>query len=152
MVGIGSPHGDDQVGWEIARALEKRALAQAVVRLARTPDDLLDCVDPVRPVMIFDACRGAGAVGSVHRWEWPTAALDEMHWSGTHQISLPGVLALAGQLEQLPASVTIWGVEVAATRPGEALSNEVAEGAKHVVELICQEWGSVCQGQEAGHA
>ena len=151
IAGLGSPHGDDQAGWEIVRALETRDLSQAIVHLSRTPDDLLNWLDPAYSLVICDACRGAGPVGSVHRWQWPTAELDQVNWSGTHQIALPGVLSLAEELGKLPAWVIIWGVEISETTPGDAISSEVSAGVKRVVESICREWDAL-RSLEVDHA
>ncbi|QDT22206.1 hydrogenase maturation protease [Gimesia chilikensis] len=140
IAGLGSPHGDDQAGWEIVRALKTRDLSQAIVHLSRTPDDLLNWLDPASPLVICDACRGAGPVGSIHHWQWPTAELDQVNWSGTHQIALPGVLLLAEELGLLPAQVIIWGVEIAETVPGDVISSEVSAGVERAVESICREW------------
>ncbi len=151
IAGLGSPHGDDQAGWEIVRALEKRGPSQAMVHLSRTPDDLLNWLDPAYPLVICDACRGAGPVGSIHRWQWPTAELDQVNWSGTHQIALPGVLLLAEELGQLPELVIIWGVEIAETVPGDVISSEVSAGVERAVESICREW-DVIRTLEVDHA
>ena len=139
IAGIGSPHGDDQVGWEIARQIQDKGSDLVRVRLARTPDDLLNWMEDFQQLMICDACQGAGDVGSFHHWEWPAQQLDAMHWSGTHNVSLPAVLALAAQLGRLPASVHIWGVEVKQAQPGQSMSDSVLAGAAAVVETICQE-------------
>src|SRR5688572_26163325 len=48
VVGIGSDHGDDRVGWLVADALQTRAPADVSVRHAKTPLDLLDWLDEIR--------------------------------------------------------------------------------------------------------
>ncbi|QDT43830.1 Hydrogenase maturation protease [Gimesia alba] len=139
IAGIGSPHGDDCVGWEIANAIQSRISDRAIsVRLVRTPDALLDWIEHVQELVICDACLGAGEVGSVHQWEWPCQELESISWSGTHNLSLPAVLALAQQLERLPASVRIWAVEVQQVQPDQSMSNTVEAGAKTAVDSICQ--------------
>lgn len=137
IAGIGSPHGDDQAGWEVARKIERRNYNHVCVKLARTPADLLDWIDPAMDLLICDACQGAGEVGSVHQWEWPCGQLDEIRWSGTHQMSLVGVLALASQLGRLPKQVRICGVELDSNHSGETLSQAVQAGIVAAVESIC---------------
>ena len=139
IAGIGSPHGDDRVGWEIANLIQSRASdGGASIHLVRTPDALLDCLEDVQELLICDACQGAGEVGSVHQWEWPCKELESICWSGTHTLSLPAVLALAQQLERLPSSVRIWGVEVQQVQPDQAMSNVVMTGAKIAADSICK--------------
>ncbi|MCA9017381.1 MAG: hydrogenase maturation protease, partial [Planctomycetaceae bacterium] len=137
--GIGSPHGDDRVGWEIANAIQSRINGEAAsVRLLRTPDELLDWMEDTQELVICDACQGAGEIGSVHQWEWPCAVLESISWSGTHNLSLLAVLALAHQLGRLPASVRIWGVEVQQVQPDQSMSNTVITGAKNAADSICK--------------
>ncbi len=139
IAGIGSPHGDDQVGWEIIRQMKGRDSDLASFCLARTPDELLDWMEEFDLLVICDACQGAGEVGSIHHWEWPSRQLDTMQWSGTHNLSLPAVLGLAEQLGKLPDSVRIWGVEVAQAQPGQAMTDPVMAGAIEVADALCKE-------------
>lgn len=139
IAGIGSPHGDDQVGWEIAKRIQKKDNDLTNIRLARTPDDILDWMDGFKQLVICDACQGAGNVGSIHHWKWPLDQLESIRWSGTHHVSLPAVLGLAQQLDRLPATVHIWGVEIKNTPPGQAISEPVMTGAVAAAEAIGKE-------------
>ncbi|QDV51939.1 Hydrogenase maturation protease [Gimesia fumaroli] len=152
IAGIGSPHGDDCVGWEIANAIQSRISDRASIRLVRTPDALLDWIEDVQELVICDACQGAGEVGSVHQWEWPCQELESINWSGTHNLSLPAVLALAQQLERLPASVRIWGVEVQQVQPDQSMSNAVEAGAKIAADSICKALSIPLNQMEQQHA
>ena len=122
LVGVGSPHGDDQIGWEVVKRIQGTHHKDITVHLARTPSDLLDWLECVERLVVCDACRGAGKVGSVHHWTWPTNQLETLRWSGTHDVSLPAVLALAEQLGKLPTSVIVWAIEVGTAQPGDVLS------------------------------
>ena len=152
VAGIGSPHGDDQVGWEIAKLIRNSDNDLVSVRLARTPDDLLNWMDEFTQLVICDACQGSGSVGSFHRWKWPCKQLESIRWSGTHNVSLPAVLALGEQLGKLPVSVCIWGIEVEQTHPAHSMSEAVQAGAVAVAERICKELAIPMNTTEAGHA
>lgn len=153
IAGIGSPHGDDCVGWEIANSIQSRITDRAAsVHLVRTPDALLDWIEDVQELVICDACQGAGEVGSVHQWEWPCKELESIKWSGTHNLSLPAVLALAQQLERLPASVRIWGVEVQLVQPDQSMSDVVKVGAKTATDSICKALRIPLNQMEKQHA
>jgi hydrogenase maturation protease len=59
IVGIGSPHGDDQIGWRIAEALMAEHRVGWIIRTARSPTDLLAWLDDkVERLVICDACDG----------------------------------------------------------------------------------------------
>lgn len=141
LVGVGSPHGDDQIGWEVAKRIQGTHHKEMTVRLARTPSDLLDWLEGVDHLVICDACRGAGKVGSMHHWTWPTSELDTLRWSGTHNVSLPAVLALAEQLGKLPTSVIVWAIEVGTVQPGDVLSMNARSAIATAVDLICRDLG-----------
>lgn len=150
--GIGSPHGDDQAGWEVARQIERRKYNHVRVKLTRTPADLLDWIEPGMDLLICDACQGAGKAGSVHQWEWPCGQLEKIRWSGTHQMSLSGVLELAEQLGRLPEHVRICGVELQSNHSGETLSAAVQAGVFAAVESICEDFSLSVRQEEIEHA
>lgn len=140
IVGIGSPHGDDQAGWQIAERLACQLDPEHVeVRAAASPIQLVDWLDDVDRLILCDACRGMGRVGQIRRWTWPTPELQEVLWSGTHNFSLPAVLQLAERLERLPPDVAIWSVEGAASDAMSAVSAEVAEVLPGMADGIAKE-------------
>ena len=48
LAGVGSPHGDDQIGWEVAQHVQQRLPENDFsVRLARAPCDVLHWLDGV---------------------------------------------------------------------------------------------------------
>ena len=122
IVGIGSAHGEDQVGWLVAEEV-RRLLFQVPadprvdVRIAKSPLDLLNWLDecgnnPFDGLLICDACRGPEGSGSVRRWIWPTDELKHFRFSGTHDFGLAATLTLADQLGRLPPVVAIWGIPI----------------------------------------
>jgi hydrogenase maturation protease len=138
-VGIGSHHGDDQVGWRIAEELQRHAPADISVRLARAPADLLDWL-PVGSLVLCDGCQGSGPTGCVRGWSWPDAPPSrDLQWSGTHQFGLVEVLVLAETLRLLPPRVAIWTVEVASVVPAAPLSAQVAAAVPVVVAAMRHE-------------
>jgi hydrogenase maturation protease len=145
IVGIGSPHGDDQTGWLLADLLAMDARHAFEVRKAKTPIRLLDWLDKVGRLIICDACRGLGRVGKVRRWTWPTSDLPELAWSGTHDLTLPAVLTLADRLGRLPKQVVLWVIEGAASDVVATLSVEVTETMPELVNQIVRE----LNGQES---
>jgi hydrogenase maturation protease len=137
LVGIGSPHGDDSVGWVIARRVANRVGNSLQVRCARTPSELLDWLEGIDTLEICDALASEAAVGSVSCWQWPAPEIERAPFSGSHDLSLPAVLALAEGLGRLPLRVRIWGVGI---KPGgalDSLSAAAAAAVPAVVDRIC---------------
>ena len=112
FVGIGSSHGDDSVGWRIARQLAQSSRQDCDVRCAQTPADLLDWLEGVATVDVCDAVRGDAPAGTVHMWQWPAAEINCARFVGSHDLSLPAALSLAEQLGKLPGRVRIWGISI----------------------------------------
>jgi len=112
LVGIGSPFGDDRLGWLVVGQIERRGLSSAHTRCARAPADLLDWLEGVDRLVVCDACLDGGPAGSCRRFDWPTTSLDDVAFCGTHDMSLVATLALAEQLGLLPKQTTIWGLSV----------------------------------------
>lgn len=137
IVGIGSSHGDDQAGWQVAQRLANDIRDdQVAVRQAASPDRLLDWLDGVEHLVVCDACRGSGAVGEVKRWRWPLPENERTPWSSTHGLTLPAVLQLIEQLGRLPPHVVIWTVEAGASGAMDTMSPEVEAALPKLVSAI----------------
>jgi|CXWL01.1.fsa_nt_gi hydrogenase maturation protease len=140
LVGLGSPVGDDQLGWLVADLIAtSNTLNHLEIRLADSPSDLLDWLEDIDRLVICDACRGLGRVGEVRRWNWPTPELPVLAWSGTHDLSLPAVLMLAQRLGRLPEQVVVWAIEGAASGAAENLSAELSTAVSALVNRIIEE-------------
>ena len=150
VVGVGSPHGDDQVGWRVVEAIESRNLGEATrLRLAGRPIDLLDWLEDVQRLYICDACRGLGVPGDVRSWRWPTQEIADLSWSGTHDLSLPAVLRLADQLGRLPPQLEVWAVEGQESLVQESMSPAVLAAVTPVARAIESEIHSNCEPRSA---
>jgi hydrogenase maturation protease len=149
IVGIGSPHGDDQAGWRVVDALRAILSSAIEVREASTPSQLLDWLDCVGRLIICDACQvhrrvrddSAGATQSVHRWQWPTLQVSMLRSAGSHSFGLPQVLQLAERLGRLPQDVIVFGIEGRQFDAFASLSPNVEELIDKVVEKIADESG-----------
>lgn len=140
IVGIGSPHGDDQAGWQVAQSLMDADIGIGHVELcaARSPVELLDRLEGVDQLILCDACRGNDPVGRVRRWQWPAPQLQRVEWSGTHDLGLCTVLELAEQLGQLPHEVILWSIQADHVDPESPISAEVEAAARVVAARIQQ--------------
>jgi hydrogenase maturation protease len=134
FVGLGSPHGDDQVGWRVAEELRHRQPDRAV-RVARTPAELLDWLEGLDGLELCDAVRGA-TPGRLHVWDWPTPQLGRLRSAGSHAFGVTAVLELAQRLGRLPATVRIWGIEARQFEPTQSIADELAAQLAGVVDRI----------------
>jgi hydrogenase maturation protease len=112
VVGIGSPHGSDRLGWVVAEQLERQLPAPWQVRLARTPTDLLNWLEDCEHLHLLDACLRGQSSGRVHRFRWPDTRILEPRGETSHDFNLPQVLQLAQRLEQVPKKLVVWALEI----------------------------------------
>lgn len=112
MVGIGSPHGNDRLGWDLSQLLAGQLPAPWAIRQARVPTDLLDWMQGCERLHLLDACPVVQEVGRVHRLEWPDARILQARTVTSHDYDVPQVLQLAERLGQLPVQVVVWAIEV----------------------------------------
>lgn len=151
VVGIGSPHGDDAIGWIITQELSRSLpharsidpIGRAAFRELRTPLDLVDWLDkpkgddrPARLVVI-DAVVSPMPVGHLQVWVWPKIGWEMRRASGSHDIPLADALAIAERLGRLPPRVEILGINVgdAPTTPQFGLSH----GLRSLLPTIANE-------------
>ncbi len=128
VVGVGSPHGDDQAGWLLARAVVEALQLAAGPRLLQTPSDLL-LDDPLSgQLMLCDGLRSGASPGTVRLLAWPNAQIAQGRFSGSHDLGLPQVLALLERLGRLPPCVWLWTVEIGGAMPLEGVSPAVRAG------------------------
>lgn len=126
MLGVGSPHGDDRLGWWVVEALERSPVPGVEVRSIGDPMQLLDHLDGVETLVVVDACRSGREPGSIVRREWPADDILRDDSCSSHGFGLARVLELAGALGRLPRSVILIGVEAGSCGVGEDLTPDVS--------------------------
>jgi hydrogenase maturation protease len=136
VVGIGSPHGDDRVGWVIAERIAELVGHRFDVRCARSPAELLDWLEGVVELHVCDAFTRHTEVGAAQCWDWPSPEIEGALFHGSHDFSLPAALALAEQLGRLPARVRIWGIAIGEGRGGDSMSLAVRAAVPEIVDRI----------------
>ncbi|NQV27429.1 MAG: hydrogenase maturation protease [Rhodopirellula sp.] len=149
LVGIGSRHGDDQIGWLVAESLRPVTAANVDVRQASTPSQLLDWLDGVDRLIVCDACQRYGGSclenddvkknSSLHRWEWPTLEVSSLRSAGSHAFGLPQVLQLAERLNRLPPVVVVFGIEASRFDAFTDAQPQLLEQLTGIAELVLEE-------------
>ena len=150
VIGIGSPHGDDQAGWRLVETLRRQVELKVAVLAVGDPTDLLDCLDGCRSLVIVDACRTGAPAGTITRLQWPDPRIRHQHGHSTHRFGVPAVLDLAQQLHRLPERVVVLGVEVAACHALSEMSQVVVAALEELQRRVLTEIGRrhdrVCEG------
>lgn len=139
IVGLGSPHGDDQAGWLVIDRLWSLGASRQSARKAGHPGDLWSWAEAERPLTVCDAGQAAGQLGRIGRWTWPADHLESSRLGGTHDLPLADVLTLGRQTGCCPEQVEIWTIEGEQFEPLGRVSPAVAASARQVAETIWRE-------------
>lgn len=135
IIGIGSPVGDDRVGLIAAERLREApaVCARAVVETADRPGvRLIDLWSRSDDVILVDAVQTGAVPGSVLRVTDEGIASTRTPWS-SHGFGLAEAVALARALDRLPARLVLFGVEIAASPKGVALSPEISAALPRLI-------------------
>ncbi len=124
VIGIGSPHGDDQVGWRLVHEVGSLEGVSVQSSLIATPIDLLDVLDGIKTLVLVDACDAGLPPGSVLVRDWPCDC-DEHTRASSHGLSTASALHLAEQLGRLPRRIVLFGIQTGPCRAGDDLSPEI---------------------------
>jgi hydrogenase maturation protease len=139
IVGLGSPHGDDQVGWVVVDRLRPRLPAGITADKVKGGLELLESLGGHDTAVLIDAVAPKGRPGTIRSFAWPTPELAHCARSSTHGLGLVQALQLAETLGRLPQRVNIYTIEAEDTSPGAPLSGNVARRLDAVVEAILRD-------------
>ena len=131
---LGSFHGDDRVGWDVAEALRPVFPEEGVIEVLSSPWDLLHRFASDRLAIIVDASQSGRVAGEVFRVV--PSQLNCLLGCSSHAAPLCDILALGEQQKRLPAHLIVIGIEVERTQPGDELSAAVRAAIPVACELI----------------
>lgn len=150
IIGLGSAHGDDRVGWELVRLLESEPSAAAAWRLracATVGGELLEFWKDAELAIIVDAMRSAAPPGTLQCFELhprnELSAVTAVQAVSSHGLDLPDLIELAEALDSLPRRLVLIGVEIAACAPFEPLSVQVRTALPDLVRAVRAVCGTV---------
>jgi hydrogenase maturation protease len=153
VVGCGSPHGDDALGWEIIRLLRHEDLpAEVELHAAEGGHQILDVIDGQGTLVLVDAMASVTAPGTVHRYVWPDLPVESLRPGTTHHLRPAEALRLAAALGLLPPRVIVWGIEAESFEAQTDLSTAIAIAVPELVRRITEELNRARDVAPAGAA
>jgi len=139
IIGLGSPHGDDQAGWlAVDRLVQVDAIDAQPIALNRTAD-LLDHLAGCQHLILIDACQTGTAPGTVYQLAWPDPRFDPRAGRSTHGLSLVEMLRLATALGKCPPRVVLFAIEIEACRPATDPCAPVRRAVAQLVKQVVAE-------------
>jgi len=145
IVGVGSSSGDDAVGWNAVRRLQREREwgSEFEFHAVEGGQRLLDLLDGRGSLIIVDAFSSNEKAGGILRLEWPSPRIETLHLGTTHHVRPAEALQLAAALGILPATVVIWAVAGEQFVPQSDLSPTVAASVPVLVQQIVVELDEV---------
>jgi hydrogenase maturation protease len=125
IIAVGSPHGDDQIGWRVVERLQRKFWPSIHATAVSEPVRVLDHLGGCETLLLVDACRSGAPAGAIHRLVWPDPRLREPDNASTHGFGVARVLELAAALGCLPPQVVLIGVEAQTCGPTAEMSPPV---------------------------
>lgn len=118
IIGIGSPVGDDDIGWRVIDALSVAQWLQPwlghgveLMSLDRPGVALLEQMGGVSQVVLIDAMSSGRAPEAVACFTWPFST-EEANLMSSHGFGVGEALSLGQVLGSLPPKIWVWGVEI----------------------------------------
>ena len=104
IVGLGSPHGDDQLGWVAIDRLRPRLPAGISAQKVRGGLELIECLEGHDAAVVIDAASPAGRPGTIRSFTWPCPELAHCALLSSHGLGLVEAIQLAEALGPASAS------------------------------------------------
>jgi len=149
VFGIGSPFGDDRIGWLAADALESVFDPAYVVisKHDRPGAQLIALMSGAERVVLIDGvCTGA-APGTLHRLESEAIFSVIARHTSSHGIGLAEAIKLGKILGDLPPWLVLWGIEIGGMK-GEAISQAARDALPRLVSAVADEIATIIDGLE----
>lgn len=142
ILGIGSPFGDDQVGWRVVEKLQDMQWNRrlTIKKLDRPHLQLIDEIKNGDVVFIVDAMKSGKELGSISRLTLEDINLFKPSIS-THDFGVIPSLQLARALNQLPSQLVLFGIEIGEIDKSDKISNEIINAISAMTEMISNELG-----------
>ncbi len=151
VIGIGSPFGDDQLGWEVVKLLLQRPALQPFIP---NPLQLLYCDRPgmyllelmrdTQTVFIIDAVKTGAEIGSFHRFQNEEIAAITTTLS-THGLGVAEAMKMGATLQILPPTVILYGIEIDDIQLQFTRSEPIEQAVQKLVIRLEKDIVSSCQ-------
>ncbi len=141
IAAVGSPFGDDRLGWIAAGRLRRSAALVAlpagvvsIAELDRPGADLLRDLEGLSALYVIDAMRTGGPPGTLHTLHAEAATVPQGALS-SHGLGVAAALALGEAMACLPPRVIVFGLEITSTS-GTGLAPEVEAALPGLVAAV----------------
>ncbi len=139
IIGVGNEYrSDDGLGVCIARELARRVGPDVrCVEASGEGTSLIAAWRDVAHVFLVDAVSSKAPVGTLHRVDAVRDNIPKkMFASSSHQFGVAEAVAMSKELNQLPETLILYGIEAESFEPGVGLSELVVRSVPDLLHLI----------------
>lgn len=165
VLGIGSPWGDDAVGWDVARAIAAENLDGVEVRILDRPGiGLVDHLMGIEAAILIDAMLAEGEVvpGRIVESDLSTQTQRLAGGTSTHGLGVFDAIEVARALGTMPPLCRLVAIAIAPPTPGTPSSSsapsceDLPNGAltravRAAIEPACEHTRRWVQAWQRGH-
>lgn len=145
VLGIGSPFGDDQLGWEAIDLLlaDKKIQSYSkhhlhLEKYDRPGLNLLVEMQDAEFIFLIDAVKSNNPIGKIYRWQ--NMEIEQLeHFISSHQIGIGETLRLGRILNQLPECIVFYGVEMGNNISAFDVSMVVKKSLSTLIKMMGEE-------------
>jgi hydrogenase maturation protease len=142
LIGIGNDfRRDDGLGIAVARELSSRAIPGLKV-ITETGEGaaLIDALRDADRVIIVDAIRKGDVPGTIHRLDVSQIPIPHTYFqSSTHTFGVAEAIEVARELQQLPPTTIVYGIEGEDFTIGHTMSPPVRHSMPELIRKIDEE-------------
>ncbi len=141
IIGIGSPFGDDQLGWHVIEKLKQRSFFinnQALISLEnydRPGTHLINLLQNTDFAILVDAVKSNKAPGTIYHFVNEEIGSYSNLFS-SHAMGVAETIRLASALGELPDHIVLYGIEIDSVEMQNHLSQPVQDAVVKLVEII----------------
>jgi len=113
IIGIGSHHGADQLGWLVCEQLKNLDWPEAInIQLCRTPTQLPELLSHCENAILLDAIKTNTDSGKILSLQLKDLADNPIATHSSHGFGVTEALELTNALGQLPTSIIILAITI----------------------------------------
>ena len=137
VIGVGSSHGDDQLGWYVIEQLQKMNIPDIAFEKVNSPaSTLLQSFQRYDSVIIVDACDFGRITGEIIEGSVDQIDLSTSGGLSSHDLGVAEAFLLAKQLGIELPDIKLLMVQLGQVRPMQSMSDEVHNVVPDVVEKV----------------
>lgn len=140
IVGVGSPHGDDQIGWCVAQLLaEQFEAGELELQLLTRPVSQLWTLLNSPRLLIIDACLADLPTATLRRITLEQLETQSTGLLSSHSLGVAELLTLAKGMGMQIDHLRIFGIQLLQTEPMAELSPQLKVALPRIVDQLVAE-------------